>query len=40
MDVGRVQLGADGRGVEMVFGVELERETELVRDMPVSGREM
>lgn len=36
----RAQLGADRKGVEVVFGVELEREMEPVRDMPVSDREM
>lgn len=36
----RVQLRADRREVEVVSGVELEREMELVRDMPVSDKEM
>ena len=34
----RVQLRADRRGMEVVFGVELEREMDPVRDMPVSDR--
>lgn len=35
-----MQLGADRSGAEVVFGVELEREMELVRVTPVSDREM
>jgi len=33
-----VQLGADRSRVEVFFGVELKREMEQVRDMPVTDR--